>query len=251
MNRLLIINADDLGLSEEVNSGILSGFKQGIIGDTSLLAKAPFAAQAVSGLRELGILHAGIHINIDELFGWKPGGIELKPRPVLMELLKDQAFLRECRQEAEEQIRIFLSFGLIPSHLDTHHHVHGLYPVFEMLMDLLSEFRIPALRFSRHGYLLSTRKRVPFDEEVYFHMEDMLRRKGIFTCSHFLEGAGKVNDATSGITELVVHPSLGGDPWRVQELENLQAQAGAGGLAGRGIELTCFKDARERGSLDS
>ena len=242
MSKLLIINADDLGLSKEINSGILWGLEQGFVSDTSLLVKALLTEQAVAGLKALNIKHCGIHINLDEVFDWRPGGIERIARPKLLQMLIDPEFLHECAHEAKDQIETFISFGLIPTHVDTHHHVHGFFPIFEVLVDLLSEYGIPALRFSRYGYRLSTRKDIPYDDEIYAHMEDMLRGKSIIYCSHFLEGAMRVDDVNPGVTELVVHPSLGGDPWRSEELEILQSKAKADSLGHRGINPVSFRD---------
>jgi len=242
MSKLLIINADDLGLSKEVNSGILWGLGQGFVSDTSLLVKALYVDEAVAGLKALTIKHCGIHINLDEAFGWRPGGIELKGRPVLMSMLNDQGFLQDCTREAKDQIETFLSFGLVPTHADTHHHVHGFFTIFEMLVHLLKEYGIPALRFSRHGYRLPTRKEIPYDDEVYAQMEDLLRGQGIVYCPHFLEGAMRVDDVSPGVTELVVHPSLGGDPWRSEELEILQSKAKADGLGHSGIKPVSFRN---------
>jgi chitin disaccharide deacetylase len=242
MSKLLIINADDLGLSREVNSGILLGLEHGFASDTSLLAKALYADEAVKGLKALNVRHVGIHINLDEMFGWRPGGIELKTRPVLSSMLNDKKFLQDCTHEAKDQIETFLSFGLIPTHLDTHHHVHGYFPIFQMLVELLLEYGIPAMRFSRYGYRLPTRKDIPYDDESYAHMRDMLKRKGIVYCSNFLEGAMRVDDVNPGITELVAHPSLGGDPWRSQELKVLQLKAKADSLWQRDIKSVSFRD---------
>jgi predicted glycoside hydrolase/deacetylase ChbG (UPF0249 family) len=242
MSKLLIINADDLGLSKEVNSGILWGLGHGYVSDTSLLVKALYVDEAVAGLKALDIRHVGIHINLDDVFGWRPGGIERIARPALMSMLNDQGFQQECTHEARDQIETFLSLGLIPTHMDTHHHVHGLFPIFQILVDLLREYDIPALRFSRHGYLLPTRKDIPYDDEIYARMEDMLRRRGIVYCSHFLEGAMGVHDINPGVTELVVHPSQGGDLWRTEESEILQSKANAENLGHSGIQQISFRD---------
>jgi predicted glycoside hydrolase/deacetylase ChbG (UPF0249 family) len=241
--RFLIINADDLGLSEEINAGILQGLIQGFVSDTSLLVKAPFSGQAFSGLKSLGIGHAGIHINLDNLLGWEPGGIEHKSRQMLRTLMNDQAFLRACTLEAKVQIEIFLSSGLIPTHLDTHHHVHGFLPVFAILLALLEEYRIPAIRFSRHGYRLPTREDIPYENEVYQHMEDTLRLNRIFFCTNYLEGADKACDAGKGITELVVHPSRGGELWRSKEMESLMTGIKAVRTEESGMKLISYKDA--------
>jgi hypothetical protein len=125
--------------------------------------------------------------------------------------------------------------------------VHGFFPIFEILIDLLKEYGIPSLRFSRHGYRLPTRKDIPYDDEIYAHMEDMLKSKGIVYCSHFLEGAMRVDDVNPGVTELVTHPSLGGDPWRSEELEILQSKAKADSLGHSGINPVSFRDLLQGG----
>ena len=57
----LIINADDYGLTDGVNRGILKGLKVGILTDTSAIVCAPaFRAGAElalkNGIREMGLL---------------------------------------------------------------------------------------------------------------------------------------------------------------------------------------------------
>jgi len=242
MKRLLVVNADDLGLSPEINSGILWGIDQGLISDTSVMVKAPYAEPAIRGLRALGIKHAGVHIDLDDMFGWKPGGIELKARPALMKMLGDHDFISKCAREVREQIEIFLSSGLIPTHIDTHHHVHGFLSIFEVLVSHLIEYGIPALRFSMHGYRLLTREDIPYDDKLYSCMEEKLRRSGIYFSTHFREGAGKIVDVDSGVTELVVHPSMGGEPWRSEELKIIQMKGRRGNLERNGIEMVSFQD---------
>ncbi|HVN71705.1 MAG TPA: ChbG/HpnK family deacetylase [Desulfomonilia bacterium] len=242
MSKLLIINADDLGLSKEINTGILQSIECGAVSDTSLLVKAPYARHAVSGLKSLGIRHLGIHINLDDVLGWRPGGVELNDRHKLLEMLDEPDFIRECMQETTKQIEIFLSFGLTPSHIDTHHHVHGFAPIFEVLLDLSGVWSIPAMRFSRQGYRLPTREDIPFDDELYGRMEVRLRQKGINFSSRLLEGARMIDVIYHGTTELVVHPSLGGETWRSEEFEILRSRIDARELDHIGIKLISFKD---------
>ena len=242
MKELVVINADDLGMSPEVNTGILEGLRGGFISDASLLVKAPFTQSAVAGLMALGKEHAGVHINLDEKLGWASGGYELYPRPVLMERLKDPKALELFYREAREQVELFLSFNLTLTHLDTHHHVHGFEPIFNMLMNVVDEYAIPAMRFSRQGYFLTTREDIPYDPLVYFRMESTLKERGIYFCDRLLEGASKIVEADQGVTELVVHPSQGGETWRSEELKIIMSQAGVPSLKSRGIQLASFSD---------
>ncbi|HNY63925.1 MAG TPA: ChbG/HpnK family deacetylase [Deltaproteobacteria bacterium] len=242
MTRLLVVNADDLGLSREVNAGILMGLGQGVISDASLLVDAPCAEDACLELLSSGIRSLGIHINLDSQFGWDLPGHERHAREDLMAMLEDRSFLDACEGSARSQIERFMEAGLNPTHLDTHHHVHGFYPVFRLLMDMAREYRIPAMRFSPEGYTLTTRKPVPFDREVYGRMKRLLEDEGIYSCRDMVEGAGLVSRIASYPAELVVHPSLGGDAWRQAELETLLSEGFRSEIEDSGIRIVSFSE---------
>lgn len=239
MTGRLIINADDLGLSREVNAGILWGLTQGCISDTSVLIGAPHGASAVEGLRDLGIEHAGIHIDLDAVLGWSPGGRERLPRETLMAMLDEGELDGALHLESRSQVEAFLSTGLRPSHIDTHHHVHGFTPVFRIILDIACEYRIPAIRFSPTGYRLTTREDIPFDEGRYAFMHEQIRTRGLYCCDRCIEGAHRLGEAWPGVTEVVVHPSQEGDPWRSAELDVLRMWSGSPGP--RGMELVSFQ----------
>ena len=236
----LVVNADDLGLSREINKGIFLGLGRGVVGDASLLVDAPFAEEALSGLAEAGMSSLGIHVSLDLLFGWDLPGVERDSRPELMSMLGEGAFIARCTGAARAQIEKFLSWGLTPSHLDTHHHVHGFLPIFSLLVDLAREYGIPALRFSPAGYSLTSRKPVPHDEQTTARMKGLLDREGIFCCEEMVEGVEKLSRISSFPAELVVHPSLGGDAWRVAELETLLSEDFHSRIEEQGIGIVSF-----------
>ncbi len=217
----VIANADDLGLSREINEGIIKGLQQGVISDTSLLIDATYSREALERLEEIRLVHIGLHINLDVHMGWDKPGEERFSRDRLRDFFRDKGFLSNCRDSACLQIEHFLSSGLTPTHIDTHHHVHGFYPIFVLLVDLMKAYHIPAIRYSSHGYCLTTRKPIPYDPGMYQEMRSILQRENIYFCKAIYEGAGKVSDIDVFPAELVVHPSLGGDSWRIREMEML------------------------------
>lgn len=244
MNGLLIINADDLGMSHEINAGILSGLHQGFISDTSLLPRGPCAASAARDLLTLGRDHAGVHIDLDHLFGWKPGGRELHSRAALMKLFEDEEFLKACTRDIRDQLMLFLDFKLIPTHIDTHHHVHGFPAIFRLVLEMACEYHIPAMRFSRRGYRLPTRTDIPFDSEIFASMEEVLGEKGMFFPDNYLEKARSLKLVKrEGTTELVVHPSLSGDRWRAEELDFLMSGDGVRILNPKETRLVSYREA--------
>ncbi len=245
MRRCVIVNADDLGLSPEINEGVLSGLKQGIISDTSVLIKAPHIQHALAGLRQMHFAACGIHLNLDMQLGWSSPGREQFSRIELLSLLESGSLAEQLRIEARSQIETFLSCGLLPTHLDTHHHVHGFLPVFNLLIDLMQEYRIPAMRFNPGGYSLLTRQDITLSDETGTLMEETLRNQGILHCREMIEGADKIRDLRSELAELVVHPSLGGEHWRSREYDFLASPDFSAALKDGGIELVSFSDLLE------
>jgi hypothetical protein len=59
--RLVIVNADDLGLSDEIDRGIFEAHDRGIVTSASLLVDGPHAADAVRLARQRPDLGLGIH----------------------------------------------------------------------------------------------------------------------------------------------------------------------------------------------
>ncbi|HQG32250.1 MAG TPA: ChbG/HpnK family deacetylase [Deltaproteobacteria bacterium] len=238
----VIVNADDLGLSREINKGISKGMEKGVVSDASLMIEAPCSGDALEGLKTLGVGHIGIHVNIDEQIGWDIHGKERFSRNDLMSMLASEDFLAVCRERVRAQIEKVMSSGLSPTHIDSHHHVHGFPPIFSMILDLAIEYGIPAMRFSADGYTLTTREPIPFHASVYRTMREALEREQIFFCKSMMEGARKIPDISSFPAELVVHPSSGGDPWREGELETLLSDAFHEAVHDRDVHLVSYKD---------
>ncbi|MEN6472928.1 MAG: ChbG/HpnK family deacetylase [Syntrophaceae bacterium] len=217
----VIINADDLGLSPQINAGIFKGVEAGVVTDVSVMSKAPFVREAAARLKSYGIASAGIHIDLDGLLGWSSPGRERYNRSELQRRFEQSAFRKTLATEARDQIEKFLGLGLIPSHIDAHHHVHGFPVVFAIILKLMGQYVIPAMRFSRSGYSLPTREDIPWTSVTAVDMEAKLRAHGILYCDNMLEGTGLIGHAGPGTTEIVAHPGLGGDAWRDEELKTL------------------------------
>ena len=60
----VIINADDLGISEAYNYGVIKACREGIAGSTSIMINMPAAQQAVQLVGECPGLFIGLHTNL-------------------------------------------------------------------------------------------------------------------------------------------------------------------------------------------
>src|SRR6187401_533384 len=64
--RRLIVNADDFGLTEGINRGIIEAHAQGIVTSASLMVRYPAAAAAAAYARSHRALSVGLHFETGE-----------------------------------------------------------------------------------------------------------------------------------------------------------------------------------------
>lgn len=137
MERVLIVNADDFGLSKGQNYGIIEACKNGLVTSTTALvngAAIGHAAQLSRSVPELGI---GMHfvLTLGEPLSAMPGLTrEGRLGKWIWQMAEEDSLpLDEIAHELECQYRRFVElFGCEPTHIDSHHHVHmiaGIYPI--------------------------------------------------------------------------------------------------------------------------
>lgn len=134
--RLVIVNADDWGISAPVTDAILGCFEAGSISSMSAMIWMDDSDRAASIGREQG-LPAGLHLNLDTAFA-DPGA----PRTVREALERvrpwfaghhrhvlsyhpSRAFQRCLSTCIQAQLDEFhVRYGREPTHVDGHHHIH-------------------------------------------------------------------------------------------------------------------------------
>ena len=151
--RRLIVNADDFGLTDGVSSGILRCFRDGIVTSTSALVCDSAARHRLKLWRQA--LHglAGVHLQMTD-------GRPLSDAARVASLLTPggtfprfpqaigQFDPAELRLEWHAQVNAFLDSGLVPSHMDTHHHVHAYPLVFTVYCEIALAHGLPARTLS-------------------------------------------------------------------------------------------------------
>jgi predicted glycoside hydrolase/deacetylase ChbG (UPF0249 family) len=161
--RLLIVNADDYGLTEGVCRAILRAHKDGIVTSTSALAVAPAFDRCASWLEETSDLGVGVHLAV---VGEDPPLLTAKEIPTLVdrsghfpsswrEFLPRMAARRIDIADIEREFTaqrdaVRAALGARPiTHLDTHQHLH-LWPRIASLVCRLAErWQVPAVRVTR------------------------------------------------------------------------------------------------------
>ncbi|MET3847546.1 ChbG/HpnK family deacetylase [Paenibacillus sp. OAE614] len=202
MNRQVIINADDFGLSPAVNRGIIEAYRAGGITSTSMMVNMPGLADAVHAARSLPGLGVGLHFNLTY-------GRPLSDPAAVPSLVRENGVfldgkIRRSRNaadvaaELDAQWNRFLETSLFPTHLDSHQLLHQEDPViYRVMAELACRHRIPLRRSQiEHPHLsppnLKMTDRVLLD--TYGDSEGLQR------LLHY------IRSAPDGITEIMCHP---------------------------------------------
>jgi hopanoid biosynthesis associated protein HpnK len=158
MDKRIIINADDFGLSEPVNNAVAKAHTEGVLTSATIMANMPAADEAVKIARKLPGLGVGVHLNLSEGAPLsKDSSIEcllnidgefaLSVLKLSVLSIAGHKIRNAIRTELAAQIQWILDKGLTPTHLDSHYHIHTLPPIFPIVCDLARRFEIPAVRF--------------------------------------------------------------------------------------------------------
>ena len=152
----LIVNADDLGLCESVNEGIVQAHQSGIVTSASIMANGRAFDHAIRLCQLVPSLDLGIHLTLVEekplreastipsLVG---AGGKLHPHATtfMKKYVSGAIRVREVWSELEAQIQKVVSRGISVSHLDSHQHLHALPHIRRVSIELAKKYNIPAI----------------------------------------------------------------------------------------------------------
>ena len=116
--KLLVVNADDLGMSQGVNRGIIQAHERGIVTSASLMVRWPAVRQAAEYARAHPRLGVGLHLDFAE---WCIRDHEWIPLYEVVDLSDSAAVRREVARQVESFLELM---GRPPTHVDSHQHVH-------------------------------------------------------------------------------------------------------------------------------
>lgn len=233
----LIVNADDFGYSPGVNRGIIEGFEKGVVRSTTIMANMPAFEDAVNLALETPGLSVGLHFNLTSgpcLTGCCT--LTDKRGMFVRGLDYSKTDPRDVRRELGVQMQRLLQRGIIPSHIDSHHHVHAQPVVAEAVSLVARRMRLPVRPcgpFEREGRLLST---------AFFGEVSLEKLKGIL-----LSG----QDSGAAVMELMCHPGRADEPLiqrssysraREKELALLTDPKLKAWLDAQGITLGSYRD---------
>lgn len=224
MMRELIVCADDLGLTDAVNHGIVRAHRHGVVTSASLMVRGAAARAAGALARTQPALAVGLHLDLAE---WTLRDGEWHP---VYERV-DTGDAVAVAAEVEHQLAAFQELvARDPTHLDSHQHVHRDEPVRSILLALGRRLGIPVRHYGPARYCGAFygqgRGGAPLPEAI--------------TPAALVR---LVHELPEGRTELCCHPSAPPAPpgdygaERIAELEALCAPEVTAAVLAAGIRL--------------
>ncbi len=167
----VVINADDFGLTEGVCAGIVHAIETGAVTSTTAMAGVPGAVERLQRWAPRIAGRIGAHLQLTS------GSPILPPEQVPSLVRNDGKFpakRKEIRDpKAEEilaewgaQIERLIAAGIRPTHLDSHHHVHGLPAVFPAFCELAKRYSLPGRSLNSEMTLRLRAEGVPCTDQT-------------------------------------------------------------------------------------
>lgn len=156
--RTLIINADDLGYTYGINRTVELCAERGVLRSATLMAGGDAFEDAVATVARSGCISVGVHLVLTELKSVAPpeelsglvdgaGFLPATPGALLVSLLRGRQDVKDAiRRELDGQVAKVLDYGIKPTHLDSHKHVHILPEVLEAVIAVAKKYSIRWIR---------------------------------------------------------------------------------------------------------
>jgi len=211
---LIVVNADDFGESSSVNQAIFECSRKDLISSATLICNLPGFEEACEMVKSEKLDgKIGIHFNLSE------------GEPLTEEINKQRKFINNdghmyesfkgftlnhkekvaIYKELKAQLERCVHHGIIPTHIDSHHHMHHSIGIGRVVLRIAREFNIHAVRLRfNYGDLSYSRKLYSF---LY---NSMIKYSKKSLVDYFCE-IRSVNDVLLGKNarlEVMVHPVL-------------------------------------------
>lgn len=275
--RLLVVNADDVGLTEGICRAVARAHRDGAVSSMSVLAVSRAFDTAAKVARDHERLSLGAHLalvgedppllsakEIPSLVDSK-GHFPLSYRTVVARGVTGRLDPADVRRELSAQLERILGIGVPVSHVDTHQHTHLWPGVAKVVCALARRHGIPAVRlpssakkFDPVGLgvgALSAALRRRLDAAGLVHPEGYagLDEAGVLDPASFTAALDRFVAAGHRTAEINSHPGEAGEPdlarfagwgnytWG-KELELLLDPSTKDAIARRGFRLASYAE---------
>jgi hypothetical protein len=171
--RLVIVHADDLGMTHSVNAASIKGLESGLVNSASIMAPCPWFAEMAEYAKAHPDADLGLHLTLTServFYRWGP----VAARDKVPSLVDANGYFhmnwtgtpsinaKEVELELRAQIERALAMGVRPTHLDSHQYrlFENGKEIFQSALRVAHEYKLPMFMvrdwFADHPYLESS-----------------------------------------------------------------------------------------------
>lgn len=160
----LIITADDYGMSKAVNDAVEAGMAAGIITTTNVMTNMPLYKEAKDLKDKFSNVSVGLHWTlsgagkpvtpVEQVPTLVNGNGDLYPyvefhKRYRKGLIKNEEILIELKN----QFNLYYELMGMPDYWNTHQNTHVDFKIYQLVVDLATDLKIPAMRSHQRIYV--------------------------------------------------------------------------------------------------
>lgn len=220
-SKLLIIHGDDLGLSNSVNMANFNALESNSITSTSIMMPCPWAFAAVMYAKNHAGLDIGIHLTLTaEWADYKWDGVSSSDQ--IASLLDTNGYLypsveevaknvrsAEAEKELKTQIEKLISWGITPSHIDTHMgSVMATPELLKIYLNLSEQYNIPVLFPREYAKMLPPDVSAAYGKKIFLLDNLFMLDPGMIKDSWFETYSKAIEGLKPGLNQIIVHLAI-------------------------------------------
>lgn len=271
--KLLIIHADDAGLSHSENIATVQALKGGMVNSYSIMVPCPWFYEMAMFAKSNPHFDHGIHLTLTcEWETYKFGPVlPASQVPSLVDehgyffknraLLRKNALAGDVQKELQAQIERALTLGLRPTHLDSHMYSVGANPEFLDVYRALGEkYNLPVLINKQ------LMEMVGLDADLNIKTTDLVVDNTYVAEFRYFEKGGLADyyssvleNITAGLNLILIHPAFDdhemkgvtinhpnfGSEWRQTDYDFFTSETCRSQLEAQQIRLITWKEIQQ------
>ena len=226
-SKLLIIHADDMGLSHSENVATIMAFENKGITSGSIMVPCPWSLEIIDYVKDHPGLDVGVHLTMTaEWDQYKWGGISssdqisslLDPKGYFyatVEELGKAAKAEEAERELKAQIDRLISYGIQPTHIDTHMgSVLANGELVKIYLALSEEYHLPVLFPRAYLPMLPPDVSKSMGSKIFL-LDNLFMLDRQMISGKWIDAYKKgIESLKPGLNQMIVHIALDNDEMR-------------------------------------
>lgn len=226
-SKLLIIHADDMGLSHSVNEACIRAFDSKGITSGSIMVPCPWAREIEGYVKAHPGMDVGIHLTMtSEWESYKWGGVSSSDQITSLldkegnfyasvEELGKVAKVADAGKELKAQIDKAIAAGVQPTHIDTHMGSVMVNPeLIKVYLELSEEYHLPVLFPRAYVSMLPPDIGKGFESKIYLLDNLFMLDRSIIKGNWIDAYKTALEGMNPGLNQIIVHLGIDNDELR-------------------------------------